>query len=272
MRIARRLLSSLLLSAAVVCLPLAFRASSGSEGDSFLISNAQLADGTGAALLEGALRVRSNRIVSVGKLSPAPGEKVIDAHGLILAPGFIDIHNHSVDGLDADPLAETQVAQGITTAVQGPDGDSPWPIAAWIEARRKNPAAMNLAVLAGHATIREQVMGKDYKRIATGPEIEKMAELAWQAMNEGAVGISSGLEYDVGSYSNTVELVAMARSAAEHGGFYSTHIRDEADKSFDALVEEIEIAEKAHIPVDHSHLKLGTVAVWGKAWEYIRVI
>jgi N-acyl-D-amino-acid deacylase len=272
MRIARRLFSFLFLAAAVLSLPLAFPASSGPAGDSFLISNAQIADGTGAALSAGALRVRSNRIVSVGKLSPAPGEKVIDAHGLVLAPGFIDIHNHSVEGLDSDPLAETQVAQGITTAVQGPDGDSPWPIAAWIEARRKNPAAMNLAVLAGHATIREQVMGKDYKRTATGAEIEKMAELAWQAMNEGAVGLSSGLEYDVGSYSNTAELIAMARSAAEHGGFYSTHIRDEADKSFDALVEEIEIAEKARIPVDHSHIKLGTVGVWGKAWEYIRVI
>src|SRR5262249_23713008 len=187
----------------------------------------------------GALRVRANRILSLGKLSPSPGEKVIDAHGLVLAPGFIDIHNHSLDGLDADPLAETQIAQGITSAVQGPDGDSPWPIGAWIEARRKNPAAINLAVLAGHATIREQVMGKDYKRAATQAEVAKMAELAWQAMNEGAVGLSSGLEYEVGSYSKTAEVAAMARSVAEHGGVYSTHIRGETDKSIDAPGEEM---------------------------------
>jgi N-acyl-D-amino-acid deacylase len=257
------------------CIVLALRASAQTNSqlsDTSLIINAQLADGTGALLQEGALRMRGNRIVAVGKLSPGPGERVIDAHGLVLAPGFIDIHNHSLEGLDSDPLAETQIAQGITTAVQGPDGESPWPIADWIAARRKNPAALNVAVLAGHATIREQVMGKDFKRVATQPEIDKMAQLTWQAMNEGAIGLSSGLEYEVGSYSNTAELVAMARAAAEHGGFYSTHIRDEADKAFEALLEEIEIADQAHIPIDHSHIKLGTVGVWGKAYEYIRVI
>ena len=253
-----------------VAVPLTFHATP--APDTVLILNAQLADGTGAPLREGALRIRGNRIAALGKLSPAPGEPVLDAHGMVLAPGFIDIHNHSLDGLDSDPLAETQVAQGITTAVQGPDGKSPWPIAQWIDARRKDPAALNVAVFAGHATIREQVMGKDFKRVATQPEIEKMAQLTWQAMNEGAIGLSSGLEYEVGSYSNTAELVAMARSASEHGGLYSTHIRDEADKAFAALLEEIEIAEQARIPVDHSHIKLSTVSVWGKAWEYIGVI
>ncbi len=253
--------------------PLSFRAwQAPQSSDTLIILDAQLADGTGAILREGALRIRGNRIVGIGKLSASPGERAIDAHGLVLAPGFIDIHNHSLDGLDSDPLAETQIAQGITTAIQGPDGESPWPIAAWIDARKKNPAAINVAVLAGHATIREQVMGKDFKRVATQPEIEKMAQLTWQAMNEGAIGLSSGLEYEVGSYSNTAEIIAMARAAAEHGGFYSTHIRDEADKAFEALLEEIQIAEQARIPVDHSHIKLGTVGVWGKAYEYIRVI
>jgi N-acyl-D-amino-acid deacylase len=263
---------SVVAAALLIFAPLAFRAAYFPDDPTTLILNAQLADGAGTPLREAALRIRGNRIAAIGKLSPALGERVIDAHGLVLAPGFIDIHNHSIDDLDSDPLGETQIAQGITTAVQGPDGDSPWPIKDWIEHRSKNPAAFNVAVFAGHATIREQVMGKDFKRIATPQEIEKMAQLAWQAMNEGAIGLSSGLEYEVGSYSNTAELIAMARSAAEHGGFYSTHIRDEADKAFDALLEEIEIAEQAHIPVDHSHIKLGTVGVWGKASEYIRVI
>jgi N-acyl-D-amino-acid deacylase len=253
--------------------PFSFRAFEAPEAsDTLLIVNAQLADGTGAPLAEGALRIRGNRIVGIGKLSASGGERTLDAHGLVLAPGFIDIHNHSLDGLDSDPLAETQVAQGITTAVQGPDGESPWPIAPWIEARKKNPAALNVAVFVGHATVREQVMGKDFKRVASQPEIEKMAQLTWQGMNEGAIGLSSGLEYEVGSYSNTAELIAMARAAAEHGGFYSTHIRDEADKAFAALLEEIQIAEQARIPVDHSHIKLGTVGVWGKAEEYIHII
>ena len=270
----RRAVSSVLLLAFVLlAAPVAFRAGQNpSPAGGLVILNAQIADGTGADLRPGSLRIRGNRIVSIGKLAPSPGERTLDAHGLVLAPGFIDIHNHSLDGLDSDPLAETQVAQGITTAIQGPDGDSPWPIGAWIEARKKNPAAINVAVFVGHATIREQVMGKDFKRVATQPEIEKMAQLTWQAMNEGAIGLSSGLEYEVGSYSNTAELIAMARAAAEHGGFYSTHIRDEADKAFDALLEEIQIGEQARIPIDHSHIKLGTVGVWGKAYEYIRVI
>src|SRR5262245_16438756 len=270
----RRSLSSLfLLVVLVLVAPLSFRAWQAPQAsETLLIVNAQLADGTGDPLREGALRIRGNRIVGIGKLSPASGERTVDAHGLVLAPGFIDIHNHSLDGLDPDPLAETQLAQGITSAVQGPDGESPWPIATWIEARKKNPSALNVAVFAGHATIREQVMGKDFKRVASEPEIEKMAQLIWQAMNEGAIGLSSGLEYEVGSYSNTAEIVAMARAAAEHGGFYSTHIRDEADKAFDALLEEIQIGEQARIPIDHSHIKLGTVGVWGKAYEYTRVI
>jgi N-acyl-D-amino-acid deacylase len=258
--------------ALLIAAPLAFYAGPSPADPTILIVNAQIADGTGAPLREAALRIRGNRVASIGKLSPATGDRVIDAHGLVLAPGFIDVHNHSLKGLDSDPLAETQIAQGITTAVQGPDGSSPWPIADWIAARRKNPASLNVAVFAGHATIREQVMGKDFKRLATPQEIEKMAQLTWQAMNEGAIGLSSGLEYEVASYSNTAELVAMTRSAAEHGGIYSTHIRDEADRAFEALLEEIAIAEQAHIPVDHSHIKLGTVGVWGKASEYIRVI
>src|SRR5215467_16162788 len=110
--------------------PLAYRASDTPQAsDTLLIVNAQMADGTGAPLAEGALRIRGNRIVGMGKLSASGGERTIDAHGLVLAPGFIDIHNHSLDGLDSDPLAETQIAPGITTAVQGPDGASPWPIA-----------------------------------------------------------------------------------------------------------------------------------------------
>src|SRR5215470_3302003 len=268
----RRLLCTLFLPPAfLLAAPLSFRAAQARQtSDSLLIVNAQLADGSGEPLREGALRIRGNHIVGIGKLSVSPGERTLDARGLVLAPGFIDVHNHSLDGFDSDPLAETQIAQGITTAVQGPDGESPWPIAGWIEARKKNPVAINVAVLAGHATIREQVMGKDFKRVSTEQEIDKMAQLTWQAMNEGAIGLSSGLEYEVGSFSNTAELIAMARGAAEHGGFYSTHIRDEADKSFYALVEEIEIAEQAHTPVEHSHIKLGSVAVQGKAPEYIR--
>jgi N-acyl-D-amino-acid deacylase len=237
-----------------------------------VIVNARVADGTGEALRHASVRISGERITGIGNFKPAKNDRLIDAKGLVLAPGFIDIHNHSTEGLEGDPLAETQIAQGITSMVLGADGDSPWPIAPWLEARKKNPTSLNLALMAGHATIREQVMGKDFKRDATSLEVEKMSQLVDQAMREGASGLSSGLEYEIGSYSTTEEVVAMARAAAQHGGFYMTHIRDEADKAFEALQEEIAIGERVHIPVEHSHIKLGTVGVWGKAADYIRAI
>lgn len=242
------------------------------EAASTVIVNARIADGTGAPLRKGSLRITGDRIARIGDFKPRAGEATIDAKGLVLAPGFIDIHNHSDRGIDADPLAETQISQGITTAILGPDGDAPWPVSGWIADRKKNPASLNLATMVGHASVRELVMGKDYKRSATRAEVDRMGVLVAQAMDEGAIGLSSGLEYDVASYGTTDEVVAMATVAAKHGGFYMTHIRDEADKSFAALEEEIAIGRRAHIPVQHSHIKLGTVNVWGKAPDYIRVI
>lgn len=239
---------------------------------SFLIVNARIADGTGAPLRKGNVRIAYNHILGIGELEPEKDEPVIDAKGLVLAPGFIDIHNHSAEGLLADPLAESQIAQGITSLILGPDGDSPWPIITWVRSVQQLHTAPNVSLFAGHATIREQVMGKDYRRVASPQEIQSMEQLLGQAMNQQAIGLSSGLEYDVASYSNTEELVALAKVVAERGGIYMTHIRDEGDKAFEALDEEINIAERAHIPVEHSHIKLGTVAVQGKAAAYIDAI
>jgi N-acyl-D-amino-acid deacylase len=244
-----------------------------SDSSPILIRHAQVADGTGAPLRKLDVRILKDRITAVApNLKPEPNERIVEAKGLILAPGFIDIHNHSTDGLESDPLAESQISQGITTIILGADGDSPWPIAPYLDARRASPPSLNIAMMAGHATIREQIMGKDFRRVATQDEITKMTTLAEQAMNEGAIGLSSGLEYDVASYSSTDEVVAEAKVAAAHGGFYMTHIRDEGDKAFSALDEEIAISERAHIPIEHSHIKLGTVGVWHKAPDYIRVI
>ncbi len=266
-----RILISVSCFALIVSLPL-LSLHSQQKASSLLILNAQLADGTGAPLRKANVRIALNHIVGIGELQPEKGEPTIDAKDLVLAPGFIDIHNHSTDELQKDPLAESQISQGITTLVVGADGESPWPLVGWVRAMQQNPAALNVSVLAGHATIREQVMGKDFKRAAKPEEIRQMEMLTGQAMNQHALGLSSGLEYEVGSYSETKEVVAMAKVAAERGGFYMTHIRDEADKSFEALDEEIAIGEQAHIPIEHSHIKLGTVGVWGKAPQYIKVI
>jgi N-acyl-D-amino-acid deacylase len=238
----------------------------------FVIVNARIADGTGAPLRNANVRVAGDRVTAVGSFEPQPNEPVLDAKGRVLAPGFIDIHNHSDDELAEQALAESQIAQGITTVVLGLDGGSPWPIGDWLDARRRSPPALNLAMMVGHATVRELVMKDDFRRVARPDEVTQMARLVEQGMSEGAIGLSSGLEYDVASYSDIDEMVAVAAAAAKHGGFYMSHVRDEAERSFQALDEFIAIGERAHIPLQHSHIKMGTTGVWGRAGEYIRVI
>ena len=239
---------------------------------SWTIRGAQVADGSGAPLRRADVRLAGDTIVEIGTLTPRPEDRVVDATGLVLAPGVIDAHNHSTDGLEADPDAISQIAQGITTLAVGQDGSSPFPIRDYLARRRASPSSVNVAVLVGHATIRRQVMGDDFRRTATPAEMVRMEALVDQEMRDGALGLSSGLEYEVGSYASTEEVVAMARVAAKHGGFYISHIRDEADRSLDAIREAIAIGEKAKLPVQITHLKLGTVGVWGKAAEVVAMI
>ena len=134
------------------------------QSPSFVITGAQLADGSGAPLRAGAVRVQGDTITAVGAVTPRPGETVVDGSGLVLAPGFIDTHNHSTNGLEKEPAATTQVSQGITTLSVGQDGDSPWPLSGYISRLKARPPAVNVVVFAGHATIRKQVLGDDYKR------------------------------------------------------------------------------------------------------------
>jgi N-acyl-D-amino-acid deacylase len=237
------------------------------------IVGADVADGTGGPLRRANIRLEGDRIAAIGNVTQDGSDRVVDGTGLIVAPGFIDIHNHSSGELAKEPSAASQVAQGITTVVVGPDGGSPWPIGEYLAERRRQPSAVNVAAMVGHATVRRTVMGDDFKRAARPEEVARMAAMVDLAMREGAVGLSSGLEYEVGGYAETTELEELARTAARYpGAVYMSHIRDEADRSFEALREAIDIGERAHIPVQISHIKLGTVSVWRKAAEAIALI
>lgn len=237
----------------------------------FVIKNATIVDGTGKAAFRGDVRVAGDKIVKIGSLKPRKDEPVIDAGGKVLAPGFIDIHNHSETGLLREGAAANQVSQGITTVLIGPDGGSPFPLGEYF-AKLEGKIAPNVGAFIGHASLREQVMNKDYRRQTTAAELEKMLVLTDQAMREGAFGLSSGLEYDVGFSASTEELIALSKVAARYGGIYMTHMRDEEEGLLDAIREAIRIGKQARLPVQISHIKAGNRNVWGKSTEAIALI
>ena len=240
------------------------------------ISGATLLDGSGQPPVKNSLvLIKGDSIMEVGKVGRLKipfGARLIDARGLVLAPGFIDTHSHSDRGLDADPAASSQVSQGITTVAVGQDGGSEFPIGAFLSKLDGSPAALNVLTFVGHATVRSKAMGEDTSRTATQPEIDQMKSLVEQAMQEGAFGLSSGLEYETGKPATTEEVSSLAQVAGRHGGIYISHIRDEADKTLEALAEAIQIGRTGRLPVQISHIKLGTVAVWGKANEAVALI
>lgn len=240
------------------------------------ILGATLIDGSGRAPIKNSVVViEGDQIVAVGRQGRIriPAEaRVIDARGMIVAPGFIDAHNHSERGFQTEPSAPSQVSQGITTVVVGQDGGSPFPVGQFLDNFNQNPIALNVLTFVGHATVRSRVMGDDTNRRATPAEIEKMKQLVDQAMREGAIGLSTGLEYETGKPASTEEIITLARAAAAHGGIYISHIRDEADQAFEAFAEAILIGRKARIPVQISHIKLGTAGVWGRAGDVVNLI
>ena len=238
----------------------------------FVVTGAQIADGLGTPLRSGEVRVDGDTVTEVGARVSRDGATTVDAAGLVLAPGFIDVHNHSDNGLDENPWAASQVAQGITTVVLGQDGNSPWPVADYLSRRRTTPAAVNVALLVGHATVRQRVMGDDYKRAARADETSRMAALVDQGMREGAVGLSSGLVYPVGSHATTAELIAVTRAAARRGGLYLSHIRDQADHVLDAVAEAIAIGSSTGAPVQITHIALFSARMWGRASDVVALV
>ena len=227
--------------------------------DSFdlLIRGGLVLDGTGQAPFKADVGVRSGRIELVGQSKTAAAIETIDAGGLVVSPGFVDVHSHTApDIAKADRrLNETNLRQGVTTIVGGPDGGlSPGEIRSLTDAYGRNGIGTNVAFYVGHNAIRTEVMGRDH-RAPTPAELEGMRALVREGMQLGAVGFSTGLMYEPGMFSRTDEVIALAREAAPFHGIYDSHVRNPAHALLDSDRETIEIGERAGVPPKIAHEK-----------------
>ncbi|HUE86228.1 MAG TPA: amidohydrolase family protein [Vicinamibacterales bacterium] len=224
-----------------------------------LIRNAHVYDGMGNPWIRADVAIHEGRIHTIGRLATAASKKSLDADGLAVAPGFIDVHSHAGGGLATEALKHGQpvLAQGITTVIVNPDGGGPVDLHTQRATYTKQGIGLNVALMVPHGSIRREVMGMT-DRDPSAAELARMVELVREGMRAGAIGLSSGLYYAPGSYSKTAEVVAMARAAAEAGGVYSSHIRDESDYSVGLLAavqEVIDIAEQAGLIGIVTHVK-----------------
>ncbi len=288
-----RLLRRLSVLALLVAAPL-----SAQERFDLIIRGGRVMDGTGNPWFRADVGVRADRIVAVGDLSGATAARTIDARGRIVSPGFIDIHSHAddnvgrVDGTLRDPDARVRaapnlVSQGITTVVVNHDGRSPWPIRDQRETIERLGHGPNVMLMVGHGEVRRQVMGNDFQRPATADEIARMKALVRQAMEEGAAGLSAGLEYVPGRYSTTDEVAALVEEIVPFNGVYISHERSEGSDPMwywpsqdepgpptliDAVSETIEIGERTGARVVASHIKAKGAHYWGTGHTAIQLI
>jgi N-acyl-D-aspartate/D-glutamate deacylase len=255
-----------------------------------IIRNGKIADGTGNPWFFGDIAVKGDRIVSVGTVA-GDAKREVDARGLVVAPGFIDMHSHSDFLLLEDGNAQSKIRQGVTTEVLGEGGSAgpfvgkltPRPVSAknqrtqirtlgdYFAAVERSGVSVNIASYVGEGNIWQCVMGTSFDR--PGPaELQRMKELVAEAMNDGAFGLSTALMMPPGSLATTDDLVELCRVVREHGGIYSTHIHDEGLGVFDSVKQAIEIGELAGVPVDIIHLKIADQQYWGRMKEVIALI
>jgi N-acyl-D-aspartate/D-glutamate deacylase/dipeptidyl aminopeptidase/acylaminoacyl peptidase len=244
----------------------------------FLIRGGSVIDGSGSAPRQADVGIANDRIVFIGDAAKEKLDalRTIDAAGLIVAPGFIDPHTHAWDYLAKPEFKsnENYLFQGVTTVMTGNDGSSPFPLAKTLALWERQGIGTNAALFVGHGTVRQLVMGMS-DAVPAPEQLEKMKQFVREAMDEGAIGMSTGLYYAPGSYAKTEEVIELAKIVGERGGIYDTHMRDESSYSIGLLGsinETIRIGREARIPVHISHIKALGTDVWGQSAQAIEII
>jgi N-acyl-D-amino-acid deacylase len=261
-----------------------------------VIKDGLVIDGQGNRGAVADVGISGDSIAVVGKIPSSRAKTVLQAKGLAVAPGFIDVHNHTAVELLVNPKAESAIRQGVTTLVSGQCGASPFPFSDGMfeEVREENKAeygvdvdwktvqgflsrlerggmALNYSTFVGQGTVRAAAMGYGDRK-PTAVELDLMKKMVAEAMDNGALGLSTGLEYTPGSFASTEEIIELARVAAASGGLYATHMRDEQDFILEAVDEAIRIGREAGLPLQISHLKVGYPGNWPKLWAVLRKI
>ncbi len=236
-----------------------------------IIKNGKIINGTGNPWYYGDIGIYNGKIARIGQLNNAEADEVIDAKGRVVAPGFIDVHGHIESSILEFPEAKNLVYDGVTTMITGNCGGSRSNLQEFFEEIKKKKPSINVASLIGHNTVRRTVMGND-NRAPSVEELEQMKEMVRKAMEDGAVGFSTGLLYIPGTFAKTDEIVELAKEIAPFDGIYTSHIRFQDGRVFESIAEAVDIGKQAGIGVEISHIKIKGKKSWGGSLKMLEQI
>ena len=241
-----------------------------SDNYDIIISNGEVYDGSGSKSMITDIGIIGSEIIKIGDLRGLSAKRIINAKGLVVSPGFIDVHTH-LDPILKLSNCESHLKQGVTTSLGGPDGSSPWPFGKFLDTLDQIGVGMNIGYLIGHNTIRKNVMSLD-NRAPTKDEMDIMKSQISLAMDQGAFGISTGLKYLPGNFSKIDEIISLSKVASKKGGIYTSHLRDEGLGVIESVKEAIDISKYAKIPVILTHHKVIGKPMWGKSSQTLALV
>lgn len=236
-----------------------------------IIAGGKVIDGTGAPAFSADVAIKGGKIAKIGSIEGTATTR-IDARGLVVAPGFIDVHTHSDEIAEKVPTADHFLKMGVTSLVVGNCGSSALDVAKLFSEIETKGVSPNVATLIGHNTVREAAMHGIFDRAPTEAELTEMKRLVDQAMKDGAVGLSTGLIYLPGTFAKTEEIVELAKVTTPYGGIYASHMRSESGKILDSINEVLRIAREAHVRAEVSHIKLSGENAWKRTGEVLALL